>query len=248
MATTHQYDTLKKFTDYLDSNNKQIPFKIMGKKRVKGPYYTISMLKEVYNNIPDPDSQIPFRTIKAPFGDILERGCRLATGNSTYSSSVIPNQITNNNILQGDIIELDLSNGGNAFPKHKLSMVISHSCSIDNSSNLNVIPVYTESELTQDAIEILRGKAPKDHAAVMQNWFANESVNFLGLPAEHIPVSNESGDRMLACLHLSVLLNKVNVPDAPCLRLTYRALAYVQLRIGLLYLRDVQDSDDTREY
>lgn len=248
MKPINQYVTLKEFTTDIDKAKNHLPFKVMGKIGSNGVYYTLSMLKEVFKDIPDPDLQIGYQSIAAPFGEILRKGCRLAGGKTTYSSSITPNPKTNNNILQADIVEFDLSHGGKAFPKHKLAMVLSHSCGIDNSSHMNVIPVYTESELTDAVVTTLRGSAPKNAATVKQNWLTNESVNFLGLPAEFVSGSNDSSDPMLACLPLSMLVPKSVVPKAPRLRLTYRALSYVQIRVALLYLRDVQDSDDTRDF
>lgn len=248
MKPINQYATLKDFTTDIDADGNHLPFKVMGKRGSNGVYYTLSMLKEVYNSIPDPDSQIGYQSIQTPFGEILRKGCRLTGGKSTYSASITPNPKTKNNILQADIVELDLSYPGKGFPKHKLAMVISHSCGIDNSNHMNILPVYTESELTDSVIVALRGSAPKNPAQVKQNWLANENVSLLGLPAEFIQGSNDASDMMLACLHLSTLVPKSAVPKAPKLRLTYRALSYVQFRIGLLYLRDVQDSDDTRDF
>lgn len=248
MKPINQYAKLKDFTNDIDIGGNHLPFKVMGKRGSNGVYYTLSMLKEVYKCIPDPDAQIGYQSIQTPFGEILRKGCRLAGGKDTYSVSITPNPKTKNNILQADIVNLDLSQGGNAFPSHKLAMVISHSCGIDNSNHVSVVPVYTETELTDNVITAIRGLAPKNPAQVRQNWLANENVSLLGLPAEFIQGSNDDGDMMLACLHLSMLVHKPAVPKSPRLRLTYRALSYVQFRIALLYLRDVQDSDDTREF
>jgi hypothetical protein len=242
-----QYATLKDFTNDIDKSGLHLPFKVMGKRGSNSVYYSASMLKEVYQSFPDPDSQVGYQSIQTPFGEILRKGCRLGSGAVTYSQSIKPNPKNQNNILQADIVEIDLSYGGKAFPKHKLGMVISHSCGIDNSNHMSIVPVFMESELTDTVVTTLRGLAPKNPAQVKQNWLANENVSFIGLPAQSIPVLNESGEMMLACLSLSMLVPKDFVPKAPKLRLSYRALSYVQFRIALLYIRDVQDSDDTRD-
>lgn len=247
MKPIAQYGTLKAFTTDIDNSGDHLPFRVMGKRGSNGVYYTASMLKAVYNEIPDPDSQVGYQAITAPFGEILRKGCRLAGGDVSYSRSITPNPKTQGNILQADIIECDLNHGGRAFPAHKLGMILTHSCGVDNSDRVNVVPVYTESELTDSAVTALRGFAPKNPAQVKQNWLANENVSFLGLPAQTIPTLNDTGEMMLACLHLSMLVPKSAIPKAPKLRLTYRALSYVQFRLALLYMRDVQGSDDTRD-
>lgn len=219
----------------------------MGKKSSSGPYYTVSMLAAVYEQVDDPDATPGYHTIQAPFGEVLRKGCRLSGGKDTYSQTLIPNHKTGNNILQSDIVEMDLSFSGKAFPQNRLAMVVTHSCGIDNTGQINLVPVYLESELTDAVIERLRGGPAKDYSAVRRNWLANENLSYLGLPGIEIPKINDGGEPMLACLTLSNLVPKKAVPTTPKLRLTYRALSYLQSRIGLLYLRDVQDSDDTRD-
>jgi hypothetical protein len=251
-----QYAKLDNFITDIENTGNHLPFKIMGKRKfpdpkkgITGTYYTASMLAEVYRNIGDPD-QIPnFQSTAAPFGEILKLGCRLYGGTKTYSAQMTRNHKSGANIFQGDLVALDLSaDHGPAFFKHRLSMVTSHSCAIANSQFVSLIPVYLESELDQIAVTHLRGQLPTNIGAVRGGWMGNENVNFLGLPAEHIKALNEQGDRMLACLHLQTVVPKSIIPLKPMLRLTYRALSYFQLRLSLLYMRDVQDSDDTREF
>lgn len=255
MKPISQYATLKEFTTDIDSNGHHLPFKIMGKRRLPDPaknfngiYYTGSMLAEIHQNTPDPDQHSGFQSVTAPFGEILKVGCRLTGGSDTYSSKLIPNPKTGSNLLQGDILELDLSYDGKAFPKNSLAMITSHSCSLTNGEYISLIPVFLESALDSATIAFLRGGAAKNPVQVRASWLTNEQINFLGLPSVFITGSNAQSDRLLACLHMQVLVPKKYVPTMPKLRLTYRALSYFQLRIALLYLRDVQDSDDTREF
>lgn len=247
MKPINQYATLKEFTDDIDASNARLPFKIMGKKGSHGPYYTGSMLAAVFSQINDPDANPGYHTIQAPFGEILRKGCRLTGGTDTFSRSLLPNPKTGNNLLQADIVELDLSFGGKAFPQNRLALIVTHSCGVDNSNHLNAVPVYLESELTESVVTRLRGGPAKNFAMVRENWLANENASHIGIPAAVVPKLNPNGERMLACLGFSSLCPKKAVPTEPILRLTYRALAYVQGRVALFYLRDVQDSDDTRD-
>jgi hypothetical protein len=250
----NQYGSLKEFTTDIDAAGGHLPFKIMGKRRLPDPksgfsgiYYTLSMLAEVYQDIDDPDQIAGFQSVPTPFGEILRMGCRLWGGDRTFSKTLTPNAKTGSNLLQADIVELDLSAAG-GFPKHRLAMITSHSCAISNAQVAAVVPVYTESELDEAAITVLRGVKPKNAAQIRGNWLSNEQVNYLGLPGAHIAGINDTGDRMLACLHLQTAVPRTKVPTTPKLRLTYRALSYFQMRLALLYMRDVQDSDDTREF
>jgi hypothetical protein len=250
-----QYATLKDFTSDIDQSATHLPFKIMGKRRLPDPqrnftgtYYTASMLAEVYKDVDDPDLSPGYQSIQAPFGEILKVGCRLWGGPQTYSASITPNKKTGSNFLQADLVSVDASQNGTFFPAHKLAMITSHSCGITNSDSVSLIPVYLESELNDSNLTALRGKKSANLHQIRGNLLSNEIVNFFGLPGAHIKGINEAGERMLACLHLQVLANKKQVPSSPVVRLTYRALTYFQFRLALLYLRDVQDSDDTRDF
>lgn len=247
--------TLKEFTTSLDQQGNHLPFKIMGRRRlpdpkrnINGTYYTATMLKAIYESIHDPDLLSTFQSVEVPFGEILKVGCRLSGGGETYCEELVPNQKTGNNLLQADIVELDLSQAAKTFPRHRLSMITSHSCGIENSHCVSFVPVYTESELDELTVTTLRGDKPKDFRQVRANWLANEQINFLGLPAVDIPKIGIEGERLFACLASQVLLPKIQAPTQPVLRLTYRALSYFQMRIALLFMRDVQDSDDTRAF
>lgn len=248
-----QYSTLKEFTDDIDAGGHHLPFRIMGKRRLpngnfNGVYYTFSMLGQIHRNTPDPDTSPSSQSLPAPFGEILKIGCRLWGGSQSYSSSIIPNPKTGSNLLQGDLVEFDLATKFGFIPKGQQAMIISHSCSLTNSAIAILVPVYLESELDETAMTALRGVKPKNYIQMRGNWLSNETVNFLGLPAVHIQKSNPNGERMLACLSLQCPVETKTLPTAPSLRLNYRALSYLQLRLGMLYLRDVQDSDDTRDF
>jgi hypothetical protein len=253
VKTIDQYATLKEFTADIDQAGQHLPFKIMGKKRLPDPstgasgvYYSASMLSEIYKTISDPDLAASNTSISAPFGEILSRGCRLDVA-ATYSSSITPNPKTNSNLLQADIFAFDLSKNGLQVPPHRLAMVITHSCGFNSGDGVSMVPVYLESELDIGTLTAIRNK-PTKNTSVRGNLFSNEAVNFLGLPAAQIATLNSQADRMLACLHLQTVVPRRAVPQAPALRLTYRALSYFQLRLAVLYLRDVQDSDDTRDF
>lgn len=120
MKTIEQYPSLADFTKNLELKGPLFPFKIMGPKR-PGVYYTLSMLKEVYCQTQDPDTTVPFQTIKAPFGEILSRGARLDPAN-TYSA--IRPTAKGENHFQGDILQLEL--GGGDFPNSQFAMILAH--------------------------------------------------------------------------------------------------------------------------
>jgi len=243
----NQYATLFDFTTDLDQKGPLVPFKIMGQKR-SNVFYSISMLTEIYRKIDDPDRMVPFRTIDAPFGEILARGVRLHH-DLTYST-IVPHKDGQNH-FQGDIIELDLSGNGKRWPSHKYAMILSHSCDIPKLSHTIIAPVYLESELTNSAITALReGKAPKsaqEGKQFVNTWHSNGMACYLGLPATDIS-NAPGGERLIVCLHLSTSIPKKNAQSNPAqLRLKYRALSYLQSRLAVLFMRDVQKSDETRE-
>jgi hypothetical protein len=212
-------------------------------KKVKPVFHSASMLSEVYRSIPDPDGPNTSMPIKAIFGEIFNRGCHLNPGSDTYSS--ITSHKSGNNLFQGDLVNYDMSHGGIDLPKHRLSMILSHSCSITNSNFVFMVPVYLESELDQKAVEFFKGQSTPNYLAVVQNWIRNENLSFIGLPT--VDLYSSGGDKLVACLQLGGTVTKNQIPVQPELRLTYRALSYVQSRIALFYLRDVQDSDETRD-
>lgn len=249
MKPIHQYGKLKDFIDDLEASAPHhFPLKVMGQRRPPAKkksaiFYSASMLAEVYRSIPDPD-QSKTMPVQAVFGEIFNMGCNLNQGAATYSA--IQAQPSGHNLFQGDLINFDLSDGGKRFPKHRLSQVLTHSCGIANSDFICIAPVYLESELSQGVIEYLRNKPTPSFDSIRGNWLRNENISFIGYPVVD-DFSNE-GDRLLSCLNLASTISKKFIPQQPQLRLTYRALSYVQSRIALFFLRDVQDSDDTRDF
>lgn len=245
MKPIDQYATLSDFTADLDQTPAlHVPYKIMGKRR-SDAFFSISMLAEVHRQTTAPDTLGPYQAAPAPFGEILARGARLHA-HLTYSA--ITAHPSGANHYQGDIIELDLSRGGQYIPQHRFSMLLSHTCDIQKLSHVTVAPAYLESELTGAAITQLRdGVAPKDPRQIREMWISNEVPTFLGLPATDI-TNAPGGERVLVGLHLGTPVPRKVVLSSPTkLRLKYRASAYLQGRLSVLLMRDVQRSDETRE-
>lgn len=251
MKPLHQYVTLKDFVDDLENSpSHHFPLKVMGQRKIptaknkSSQFLSASMLAEVYRSIPDPD-QTASMPIQAIFGEIYNRGCNLKQGKETYSKIVA--QPSGHNLFQGDLINFDLSNNGKRFPRHRLSQIMNHSCGITNSNFICLVPVYLESEIGQDVVDFFKGKkGTSNFAQIRGNWLKNESINFIGYPS--VDDFSPDGDRLLSCPVLKITVPKKDIPTEPQYRLTYRALSYTQSRIALLYLRDVQDSDDTRDF
>lgn len=251
MKPLQQYGTLKDFIDDLEkSPAHHFPLKVMGQKKLStlksksAQFHSASMLAEVYRSIPDPD-QAQTMPVQAIFGEIFNRGCNLKPSIDTYSNIVA--QSSGHNLFQGDLISFDLSNGENFFPKHRLSQIITHSCGIANSDFICLAPVYLESEIDQNVVDFFKGKKGTQNFSLMRgNWLRNESLSFIGYPT--VDDFSPEGDRLMSCLNLAITIPKKLIPHQPQFRLTYRALAYTQSRIALLFLRDVQDSDDTRDF
>ncbi|MBY0472113.1 hypothetical protein K2X30_13180 [bacterium] len=214
----------------------------MGKRRPNA-FHSFSMLTEVHRQTPDPDASGVFQTLKAPFGEILVLGARLDPA-ETYSKIVAHSDGQNH--FQGDIIEIDLSGDGKQIPKHRFSMLLSHSCDVGKLTHLLVAPAYLHSELDDSAVLTLR-PGTKDSKKMRGNWFANEVIPYVGLPATDI-TGKPGGEQILVCLHLGVPIPKnVVTTRPPQLRLKYRASSYLQGRLAALLMRDVQRSDETRE-
>jgi hypothetical protein len=108
-------------------------------------------------------------------------------------------------------------------------------------------PVYLESEIDQDVVDFFKGKKGTPNFSLIRgNWLRNENLNFIGYPT--VDLYSQDGDRLLSCTNLATTIPKKILPAQPQLRLTYRALSYTQSRLALFFLRDVQDSDDTRDF
>lgn len=70
---------------------------------------------------------------------------------------------------------------------------------------------------------------------------------FLTLPAVDVPEVIDEG-RIVACLFLGCPVPRnLVLSRPPLLRLKYRASSYLQWRLAILQMRDVQDSDETRD-
>jgi hypothetical protein len=111
-----------------------------------------------------------------------------------------------------------------------------------------VCPVYRESELSLSTIEQLFGRSgtPQAVQSRKQNMLRNESIRFVAFPAKDSASIDEPFVVALSIALPSVKNMVVSTP--PILRLSYRSLSFLQWRIGAMYLRDVQDSDETRDY
>ena len=147
------------------------------------------------------------------------------------------------NQFQGDLFELD--DPLDFMVQTRLVLLLSHSCEVDRESIVSVIPVYKESDLEADPrkVEVLRGSAPKDHKAAIKNWLSNESKLIVGLP----PLDIDGNSERLAIYLRDVKTIKKNLlPAAPIIRLSYRGLSYLQIRVAHFFFRDVQDSDESR--
>lgn len=237
-----QYKSLKEFTDHLDKNAKPLPLKIMGERR-RDAFFTATMLAEFYGATGDPDGGTP---ASAPFGVIDRRGASL-NPTTTYSAITAPS--VGLNLFQGDVVEYDLQAFAAGVPQHRFVMVVSQSCDIGNAPTTVACPLFRESELTAGTIDLLRGrpsKSPQAALAARQNWLRNESIRFAAFPAKDASSIDET---FIVALALASVVPVPNlVAAAPVLRLTYRALSFLQWRIGALYLRDVQNSDETRDF
>lgn len=247
MKSIDQYKDLLSYAKEIEATGLRVPIKIMGAQR-PNVFYTLSMLHEVWSKITDPDTLKPFfQTLQVPFGELRSRGAFLHT-DKTYST-IVPHA-TGANHFQGDIIETDLSNNGQLFPKHKLSMIITHTCDIQKLSHVLLAPIFLDSELTLPVItKIKEIKPPKDQAAadvVKELWSSNEMVPYMGLPL--FPNGTYEGESPLVCFQMTITKPRTDVFATLVLyRLKYRAMAYLQGRLTVLLIRDVQNSDETRE-
>lgn len=242
----NSYTKLSDFTTDLDLKSNahlHLPFKIMGQKkdataRERGIFYSASMLNVIYKDTPNPDSFQYGTNITAIFGTIYNRGCRL--NNSVLFSSIVPHQ-KGTNQFQFDIFKIDSKI---CDVEARYLMLLSHSCEIDKTTAVLVAPVYLESDLKHEDIEKIKGSPSKDPSAVLQNWLKNESSAFLGLPA----TDEFNDDGLIVNLRFATVFPKGSLPTNPTARFKYRSMSYFQLRLAMLLARDVQDSDETRDF
>lgn len=225
--------------DLENSAAEHLPFKVFGPKKTSGDFHSFSCLGQIYNQTENPDKSVN-KIFKAPFGEIYKYGCRL--GVEVYSHIVAAP--TGANQFQGDIFELD-DVIDFQIPTN-LILLLSHSCEIDREVIVSILPVYKESDLETDPkkVEIIRGSAPRNHIAAIKNWMTNESKLVVGLPALSV---NGNSERLAVSLRDIKTIRRELLPTAPVVRLSYRGLSYLQIRMTHFFFRDVQDSDESRE-
>lgn len=225
--------------DLEKSPAEHLPFKIFGPKKKTGDFHSFSCLGQVYKQTENPDTSAN-KILKAPFGEIYKYGCRL--GIEVFSA--ITAAPTGSNQFQGDIFEL--SDDLDFQVPTNLILLLSHSCEIDREVIVSILPVYKESELeaNPNKVAIIRGSAPKDHIAAIRNWMTNESKLVVGLPPLIVRGNSE---RLAISLRDIKTIKRELLPTVPVVRLSYRGLSYLQIRMTHFFFRDVQDSDESRE-
>ncbi len=225
--------------DLENSPQEHLPFKVFGpKKRKTGDFQSFSCIGQVYKQIENPDTSTN-RLYQAPFGEIYKYGCRLS--NDVFS--VIQPNSKGGNQFQGDIFKLE--DVLDFKVQTDLVLLMSHSCEVERENLVSVLPVYKESDLeaTPTKVEGIRGKAPKDHKIIIKNWLTNENKIVVGLPPKDIDGKSE---RLAIYLREVKTVNKNLLPNDPVVRLSYRGLSYLQIRLSHFFFRDVQDSDESR--
>jgi hypothetical protein len=249
------HSSLQKYIDGLLLKGAEFRVKIMGASNVKtGKKTTATMFADVFSSSDDPDA---VSTAKTPFGVIHRWGAELDPL-GVYSVIIAPP--TPPNLFQGDVVELDMSSSASPIPAHKYSMVISHSCDLGNGPTAVICPVYRESEITGAVVNAFQTKATNDPNAIRQKkdqMLKNTMVRFAAFPPPPVPASPASPAAVQSPVDESFVVAlgfatafpaKVVTGSPPVLRLSYRGLSFLQWRLATLFLRDVQDSDETREY
>lgn len=127
-------------------------------------------------------------------------------------------------------------------------MVVSHSCDVSNAPFIIISPIFLDSELTWPTMNIIKGNSFNSQADADKakgNWFLNENLKIAAFSAQGADIN----ERFLVPLNLFMTIDKISALKLnPFLRLTYRALAFFQWRLAVVYFRDVKDSDETRDY
>ena len=242
---TLQFGSLRDFTDHLDQNAKSFPLKIMGEQRTN-VYYTATMLAAIYRDTPDPDTD-PFPW-DACFGTIRRRGTVLY-GRDIYSDQIVAAG-DGSNSFQGDIVSIpiDLSTFGLKKTIHH-AILVSHSCDISASPFITVSPAIFESDVDVALMSFLKGKQIVNPKAELQNLLRNEQHRFLGLPAHGKGKHKTSDEPIVVPLSMMLTIPRAILKtDSTVLRLTYRANAFLQMRLATIFMRDVQRSDETRDF
>jgi hypothetical protein len=236
----HYKRDYKKFlVDLENSPAEHLPFKVFGPKKKTGDFHSFSCLGQIYKQTENPDTSAN-KISKAPFGEIYKYGCRL--GIEVFSA--IAAAATGSNQFQGDLFELD--DPLDFQVPTNLILLLSHSCEIDREVIISILPVYRESELEADPkkVAVIRGSAPQNHVATIRNWMTNESKLVVGLPPLSVRGNSE---RLAVSLRDIKTIKRELLPAAPVVRLSYRGLSYIQIRMTHFFFRDVQDSDESRE-
>lgn len=241
-----KFKTLRDFTDHLDHNGPRFPLKVMGEARPNVDY-TATMLAAVYTDTPDPDrTALP---TAVTFGTLGRRGCTLNAAEA-YSQQIVAAS-DGSNTFQGDIIGLPVDLRPLGGPGvSQFAMLVSHSCDMGAGATASLCPVFREQDLDQPFVDFLKGKPTKNVAGEVQNLLKNEQHRFLGLPAhsnKNFP--DQLDEPLLVWLGLVVSASRQQVRATPTqLRLTYRANSYLQSRLAVMFMRDVQRSDETRDF
>lgn len=238
-----QYDSLKEFTDDLEQNRTSFPLKIMGAQR-PDVYYTATMLSAVYQDTPDPDNDSP--PWDACFGTIKRRGAIL-NAKDAYSDQIVAAG-DGSNLFQGDIVDLPIDLKALGIKKTiPHAILVSHSCDVGASPFVTICPAVFESDVDDALMTFLKGKPVSNLKAEFQTLLRNEQHRFLGLPAHGKSKHNDEPIVIPLSLMMAIPKSKLKA-DATILRLTYRSNAYFQWRLATLLLRDVQRSDETRDF
>ena len=142
MNRIDSYTTYPAFLKDLESKTQyHVPFKFFGPKsfnKNKGTidFHSLSAMGIAFAQTDDPDTNTKAGTWIAPYGEIFKYGCRLDP-NVAFTKKITPSA-TGANRFQGDIFELE--NEVTFTVATKYIMLISHSCDIENSKTLNVLP------------------------------------------------------------------------------------------------------------
>ena len=225
------FNTLQDFTNHLDQIKARFPLKVMGEKN--GP--TATMQAAMYAATQDPALVTP---ALAPWRVSNRMGARLDE-TITYSKIVAPS--SGPNLCMGDIIAMQASPSG-------AGMVQLHSCNLAKLPEISVCPVFTEGQLTAKVLNRLRMTPvkPINEAAVRQGFLSNASNLCVAFPP---PPAGPFTEPFVAVPHLTApVAIDIATAAAPLYRLTYRALAFYQQRLGVLLGRDVENSDETRDF
>lgn len=247
------FQTLREFADSLELGD-QFPLKVMGSKEIDRrtkavkTYYTATMLADIYRHTDDPDLKLP---AQAPFGSINRKGCTLS---NAFTAQIIAAS-DGSNVFQGDVLVLQKPFTMHAYPHQSVKriIVISHSCDVSKPSTpaLTVCPIFTESELDHGFVSFLRDKQTDAITSqqIVQNWTRNEGHYFFSLPAHGGLSQNIPDEPLIAPLALALPFARTELIQlTPDLRLNYRTNAFFQMRLLTLLARDVQRSDETRDF